>query len=218
MCLSATRTGVLVRVGRFGEEDTELKFAYADPPYLGCCARYNHHHPDGKCWDNLATHRDLVTTLWLNYDGWALSASSSSLKSILSICPDDVRIAAWVKPFCAFKKGVRPCYAWEPVIFYGGRNPSNGHAHPPPIKGGAQTTPKDFIAESITLRKGLTGAKPEKVCRWILDLLNVQYGDEVIDIFPGTGIMGRVAALVTEYPHRDESEDGEPPLIWVEQG
>lgn len=175
-----------------------MRFAYADPPYLGCCSLYNHHHPDGMCWDDLTTHRQLITTLWLEYDGWALSASSPSLKQILSICPGDVRVAAWVKPFCAFKKGVRPCYAWEPVIFYGGRNPSNGHAHPPPVKGGQQTTPKDFIAESITLKKGLTGAKPEKVCRWILELLNVQPGDEVVDLFPGTGIMGEVAAGVTK--------------------
>lgn len=23
-----------------------MRFAYADPPYLGCCALYDHHHPD----------------------------------------------------------------------------------------------------------------------------------------------------------------------------
>jgi hypothetical protein len=172
-----------------------MRFAYADPPYLGCCSKYDHYHPDGLCWDDVSTHSLLIERLQRDFpDGWALSASSVSLRSLLPVSPSDVRIAAWVKPFCAFKKGVRPCYAWEPIIFRGGRNPSNGHAHPPPVKGGAQTTPKDFIAESITLQKGLTGAKPERVCRWILDLLNVQAGDDVIDLFPGTGIMGRVAA------------------------
>lgn len=25
-----------------------LRLAYADPPYLGCCALYDHHHPDGS--------------------------------------------------------------------------------------------------------------------------------------------------------------------------
>ena len=171
-----------------------MRFAYADPPYLGCCGLYDHYHPDGACWDDISTHVDLISRLCKEFrDGWALSLSSPSLQQILRFCPSDVRIAAWVKPFCAFKKGVRPCYAWEPVIFRGGRNPANGHAHPPPVKGGKQTTPKDFIAESITLKKGLTGAKPEKVCEWILDLLNVQRGDEVVDLFPGTGIMTRVA-------------------------
>lgn len=193
-----------------------MKFAYADPPYLGQCGKYGHYHPDGFCWDDMNTHIGLISRLSTEFpDGWALSASSSSLQQMLRWCPSDVRIAAWVKPFCAFKKGVRPCYAWEPIIFRGGRNPSNGHVHPPPVKGGAQTTPKDFIAESITMKKGLTGAKPEKVCRWILELLNVRYGDEVVDLFPGTGIMGRVAALVTEWPHRDERENGELPLVFI---
>ena len=74
----------------------------------------------------------------------------------------------------------------------------NGHRALIPTKNGKQTTPKDFIVEPITLQKGLVGAKPEKVCRWILDLLNVQEGDEVVDLFPGTGIMGRVAKEVTK--------------------
>jgi hypothetical protein len=178
---------------------TRMKFAYADPPYLGQCARYDHYHPDGLCWDDVHTHYFLIQRLIAGFpDGWALSASSPSLREILPKCPEDARVGAWVKPFCAFKKGVRPCYAWEPIIFRGGRNPSNGHVHPPPVKGGQQTTPKDFIAESITMQKGLTGAKPEKVCRWVLDLLNVQTGDEVVDLYPGTGIMARVASVVTD--------------------
>jgi hypothetical protein len=58
-------------------------------------------------------------------------------------------------------------------------------------------TPKDFIVAPITLKKGLVGAKPEPVCRWILELLGVAPGDEVVDLFPGTGVMGRIAAEVT---------------------
>ncbi len=170
------------------------RFAYADPPYLGCCGLYDHAHHGGGCWDDIATHAQLVTRLRDEYpDGWALSASSVSLAKILPLC-EGARVAAWVKTFCAFKRGVRPAYAWEPVLFVGGRNPSKGHAHPPPLKGGKQTTPKDFIAEPITLRKGLTGAKPERVCEWICDLLGVLPGDEVVDLFVGTGAMSRVAA------------------------
>ena len=166
--------------------------AYADPPYLGCCKLYSHYHPNGFCWDDLGTHEMLIRRLVSEYpDGWALSASSPSLRRIISLCPEDVRVAAWVKTFCAFKRGVRPAYAWEPVIFWRGRNPSNGHPHAPPEKGGKQTTPKDFLAEPITLKKGLTGAKPAKFCSWVLDLLNVQDGDDFVDLFPGTGSMGR---------------------------
>lgn len=167
-----------------------MRFAYADPPYIGMAKRYY------DCDE--VDHQTLIQQLNDEFpDGWALSASSPSLKTILPMCPDDVRIAAWVKSFCAFKRGVRPAYAWEPVIFRGGRNPGNGFRHAPPKKNGQQTTPKDFIVEPITLKKGLVGAKPERVCRWILDLLNVQAGDEVVDLFPGTGIMGRVAAEIT---------------------
>lgn len=182
-----------------------MRFAYADPPYLDCCGLYDHHHgDDGLCWDDLTTHKLLVERLVDGFpDGWAMSLSSTSLQRILPLCPTDVRVSAWCKTFSAFKKGVRPAYAWEPVIWRGGRNPAFGHPHAPPPKGGKQNTPKDFhetwnqdggLLAPITLRKGLTGAKPSDFCGWVLDLLNVQPGDEVIDLYPGTGIMGEVAA------------------------
>jgi hypothetical protein len=168
-----------------------MKLAYADPPYLGCCALYAHRHDSG-CWDDLRTHALLIGRLVAEFpDGWALSSSSVALRSILPLCPVDARVGAWVKTFCAFKRGVRPAYAWEPVIFWRGRNPTNGHPHPPPKKGGKQTTPKDYIAERITLQKGLTGAKPETFCVWVLDLLGATASDEVVDVFPGTGVMSR---------------------------
>lgn len=173
-----------------------MRVAYADPPYLGQGQRlYGKHHAQAHEWDTVERHAMLIAELSRDFpDGWAMSLSSPSLRVLLPLCPEDVRVAAWVKSFCAFKKGVRPCYAWEPVIFRGGRNTN----HPPPVKGGKQTTPKDFFVAPITLKKGLTGAKPASVCRWILDLLNVQPGDEVVDLFPGTGVMGRIALEVTK--------------------
>lgn len=159
-----------------------MRFAYADPPYIGQAKRHY------QCAE--VDHAALVARLISEYpDGWALSLSSPTLRQILNLCPSDVRVAAWCKSFCAFKRGVRPAYAWEPVIYRGGRNPVNGYRAVVPEKNGKQTTPKDFIVEPITLKKGLVGAEPEKVCRWILSLLNVSSGDEVADLFPGTGIM-----------------------------
>ena len=170
-----------------------MKFAYADPPYIGQAKRHY------GCEE--VDHGELIARLQTDFpDGWALSASSTTLREILPMCPPDVRIAAWVKSFCAFKRNVRPAYAWEPVIYRGGRNPVNGYRAACPERNGKQTTPKDFIIEPITLRKGLVGAKPIKVCRWILDLLNVSPGDEVIDLYPGTGIMGKVSMSVTQNP------------------
>lgn len=194
-CFDSSESISLTKEGDAGK----VKFAYADPPYLGMCSVYEHHHPDGLCWDDLKTHEQLIERLVAEFpDGWALSLSSSTLREILPLCPDDARIGAWVKPFCAFKKYVRPAYGWEPLIFRGGRNPCNGFRHDPPQRRGRQTTPKDFVIESITLQKGFVGAKPRRFCEWVLDLLNAQEGDEVIDLFPGTGIMGRVASAIIE--------------------
>jgi hypothetical protein len=184
-----------------------MTFAYSDPPYLGQGKRLYGAHPEAAIYDDPETHRRMIAEMTKVYpDGWAMSLSTPSMQTILPMCPPDVRIGSWVKTFCAFKKGVRPCYSWEPVVFWRGRNPPI-ERHPPPVKGGKQTTPKDFlrtdydeglltpvIAESITLKKGLTGAKPEKFCHWVLDLLNFQPGDVMVDLFPGTGIMGRVVA------------------------
>lgn len=188
------------------------KFAYSDPPYLGQGAKlYGDLHSHAHTWDDPETHREHIAWLCDTFpDGWAMSASVPSLRTLLPMCPEDVRVASWVKSFSAFKKGVRPAYAWEPVIWRGGRNPSNGFKHLPPDKDGKQNTPKDFhITETdsldewevivcpITMKKGLTGAKPEAFCHWVLDLLNVQPGDKVVDVFPGTGVMTQVALART---------------------
>lgn len=169
-----------------------MKFAYADPPYFGQGAKlYGKLHAQASDWDTALRHTQLITQLTGDFpDGWAMSLSTSSLRLLLPMCPAHVRVAAWVKPFCAFKKGVRPCYAWEPVIYHSRRNPPH-EPHLPPIKGGVQTTPKDYLAESITLQKGLTGAKPFAFCMWVLDLLNLQPEDALTDLFPGTGIMSK---------------------------
>jgi hypothetical protein len=174
-----------------------VRFAYADPPYFGQGAKL-YGEPE---WDWPGTHEALLHRLVNEYpDGWALSCSSPTLRMMLQLLPPDprIRVAAWCKSFGAFKRGVRPAYMWEPVIFSGGRNPGNGFPHPPPEKNGKQTTPKDFLVEPITLKKGLTGAKPERFCEWILELLNAQAGDVVDDLFPGTGIMGGVEARLRQ--------------------
>lgn len=161
-----------------------MKLAYADPPYLGCGRLYAEHHADALLWDDPETHRSLVNRLCSEYpDGWAMSLSSPSLRVILPMCPDDCRVAAWIKPFAAFKPNVNPAYAWEPVIFRGGRRGDR-----------KRDTVQDFVVANITLKKGLTGAKPVKFCEWVLDLLGYERGDTLDDLFPGTGVMGRVLA------------------------
>jgi hypothetical protein len=150
-----------------------MRFAYADPPYPGCA----HFYPENEEVD----HGLLIDRLCDEFsDGWALSTSTPALKLVLPLCPDDVRVMAWVKPFCSFKPNVNPAYAWEPVIVRGGRRRTR-----------AQLTVRDWVSVNITLKKGLTGAKPPAFCQWVLDVLNVEPGDDLVDLYPGTGIMGR---------------------------
>jgi hypothetical protein len=157
-----------------------MKFAYADPPYIGQAKKHYSHDP--HCAE--VDHEKLVQRLCNYYpDGWALSCSSPSLKQILSYCPDDVRIMAWVKPFAIFKPNVGLAYAWEPVLLRGGRKITR-----------AQKTVRDWHSANITLRKGLTGAKPESVCNWLFDALNIQMGDTLDDLYPGTGIVSECFA------------------------
>lgn len=160
-----------------------MRLAFADPPYLGCCSYYGHEHgTDGRCWDDLETHARLLGLLAADFDGWAYCASSVSLHELLPLIGGGCRIAAWVKPFAAYKANVRIAYTWEPVLFVPARDSS---------KDGAPVG-RDHLSEPITLRKGLTGAKPAAFCTWVLDLLGFVDGDEVTDLYPGTGIMGRV--------------------------
>ena len=162
-----------------------MRFAYADPPYLGCGARYAEHHADALACNDPAWHRELIARITQQYpEGWALSASSPSLRTLLAMCPEDVRVMAWVKPFAAFKVNVGVAYAWEPVIVHGGRRRTR-----------QQSTVRDWFSHEITLRKGLTGAKPPAFVHWVMDVLNVQKGDVLDDLFPGTGVVERCATV-----------------------
>ncbi len=158
-----------------------MKFAYADPPYIGQAAR---HYKDHKDYAGEVNHKELIDKLVSDYpDGWALSLSAPSLKQILNLCPDDVRVMIWVKPFHAWKS-VTPSYGYEPVIVYGGRKRSSYGKESVKALGY-----KDWVSANITMKKGLTGAKPERFCIWLFEVLNVEPNDTLDDLFPGTGIV-----------------------------
>lgn len=145
-----------------------MRFAYADPPYIGQAAK--HYGCDE------IDHKELIEQL-IEYDSWALSLSSPSLREILTICPDNIRIAAWVKPFHVFKKNVAPSYGWEPVIFCGQRK----------WDGVSRPIPRDFVVSNILLKKGFIGGKPEEFCYWLFELLGMTPEDEFTDLFHGSG-------------------------------
>ena len=154
-----------------------MRFAYADPPYYRCGARY-YGRPE---WDDQATHLELVAQLVEEYpDGWALSTRSVDLRWLLPACPDDVLVAAWTKPFSgSARRGVRIYRVWEPVIYRTVRRNTSV---------GVRT--RDALVENPTRAVGFIGAKPQRFNRWIADLLGYVDGDTLDDLYPGTGGMG----------------------------
>lgn len=162
-----------------------MRFAYADPPYLGCGAKhYSAHHPNASDYDKPEAHAALLERLRDEYpDGWALSLHTPSLEEMLHLSrrtfgPNAVRVGGWVKPFASFKPNVNPAYAWEPVLFRGGRKRTR-----------QEPTVRDWVSANIMLKKGLTGAKPPAFCEWIFDLLGITASDTLDDLFPGTGVV-----------------------------
>jgi hypothetical protein len=164
-----------------------LTFAYADPPYPGRAKRYYR--------DEEVDHRALIAQLQeLAPAGWALSTAEDSLRALLPLCPPPPlsRVCAWVKPIgpCPRTYGLHGC--WEPLIVVGGRRRRPGKRNwlrAQPARGGGS----------------LPGRKPQAFCLWLFECLGMQPGDTLLDLFPGTGIVGRSWALLSS---RSSATDG----------
>lgn len=156
------------------------KLAYADPPYPGMARKF--YREDPRCcevnYELLIAHLD-------TFDGWALSTSSTSLQMLLAMCPPGVRVGAWVKPFFTLKRNLvrdggtacyNPGYAWEPVIFRPART--------------CVRNCRDWHAANRSQGSGVPGAKPVSFCLWLFDLLGAEASDELVDLFPGSGVVG----------------------------
>lgn len=153
-----------------------MRVAYADPPYIGKAKKHYAKHAD---YAGEVDHPALIERLIHEFpEGWALSCNSKDLRELLPLCPSDTRVGSWVKPFATFKKGVNPVYAWEPVLFRGGR------------KKGLENAAFDWV-RSVPAQNGFVGAKPEAFCFWLFALLRMEPGDELVDLFPGTGGVAR---------------------------
>ncbi len=154
-----------------------MKICYADPPYIGCAHLYKD-HPD---YAGEVDHQELATML-LMYDGWILHASSPTQYEVETYLREaghtDYRVMPWVKPFAAFKRNVPVAYAWEPVFVKPVRKPV--------VKKGMGFTYRDWLDESITLKKGLTGVKPERLCHWLFEVSGCTPSDDLVDLYPGT--------------------------------
>jgi len=157
-----------------------LRIAYADPPYVGQAKKHYGDHPD---YAGEVDHRSLVIRLRDEFDGFVLHGSAPSIAHVAGLLGgvEGVRTMAWVKGFAAFKRNVSVAYAWEPVYVKAARKPVVSK----------RIVMRDWIECPITLRRGLTGAKPEKVCHWAFEMVGAHPDDELHDLFPGTGAVTR---------------------------
>jgi hypothetical protein len=112
------------------------------------------------------------------YGGGALSTGAYALRDVLPLCPPHARVCSWVKPHGAHPRTNGLHNVWEPLIVVGGRQV-------PPGK-------RDALV-ALPARGGgsLPGRKPLAFCAWLFECLGMQPGDELVDLFPGTGIVGR---------------------------
>lgn len=150
-----------------------MRIAYADPPYPGCAHLYAD-HPD---YAGEVDHAALIDRLETEFDGWVLHTSSVAIPVIAPLVPTGARWMSWVKGFAAFKRNVSVAYAWEPVIVKAARKPVVSK----------RIVMRDWVECPITLRRGLTGAKPEAVCHWAFEMVGARPDDDLVDLFPGTG-------------------------------
>lgn len=200
-----------IRRAAIERDATPLRFAYADPPYIGKASIYRG-HPD---YAGEVDHDELLSLL-TSYDGWALSCSADSLPTICALAVARslrVRVAAWTR-------GSRPhatarvLSAWEPVVYVPGRRfrpqialddavgagltASSGSAWV--IRRGDRAV-TDVLAgvapRSRSTHPGwLVGSKPPAFCEWVFDLLGAgQPGDTLDDLYPGSGIVARSWSL-----------------------
>lgn len=158
-----------------------IRAAYADPPYPEKSWLYRG-HPD---YAGEVDHRALVARLVDGYpDGWALSTSAEALPAVLALCPEGVKVAAWFRGERSAASSW-PLPAWEPVIYFGGR---------PQLRPAADRRVDALVYVSrprLTDPGRVIGAKPAEFSWWLFELLGLLPGDQLDDLFPGSGGIAR---------------------------
>jgi hypothetical protein len=164
----------------FGPATTPMSFAYADPPYPGKA----HYYPEHQEVD----HEKLIRSLQATYpDAWALSTSARSLRDILALCPETVRVCAWLRAARPHNHA-RIITTWEPLIIQLGRK--------------RRRYQRDTTLDALIARgrfrahpNAMVGMKPPAFAVWMFNLLGASPGDTFTDLFPGSGAVTRAWKL-----------------------
>lgn len=172
-----------------------MRFAYADPPYLGQGAsRYGHLHSDAAIWDDPATHLGLIERLEDEYpDGWAISTSTMP-DALMCYVGNGRELAIWVRPgWQGSIPQARIMHNIEAVFFR--TSVPNTKAAGPIVTKSLVCDPKQGHHVTQNGKATHTGTKPPPFCRWVLDLLGFDPNRDVLDdLFPGEGAMSRAVA------------------------
>jgi len=157
--------------------------AYADPPYPGCARRYY--------GSEEVDHVELVARLVEGFpDGWALSTSARAALDVA----DMIRAHGITPRLCPWFNGSRgsrsygPRSSFEVVWVVGGRPV----AHPP---GERCDDALVAVGRQRSHPGAMPGMKSAAFCSWLFGLLGLRQGDELEDLFPGTGAVARAWGL-----------------------
>jgi hypothetical protein len=151
-----------------------LRMAYADPPYPGLARRYYQGEPT---FAGEVDHVALIARLQA-FDGWALSTGGFALRELLPLCPDGARVCPWVKPGRRKARTYGLHNGWEALIVVPGRRLRPG------------VVDWLFAAPARLGGSSLKGRKPLAFVGWLFDCLGLLPGDELEDLFPGSGVVG----------------------------
>lgn len=165
-------------------------FGYADPPYPGLAERY-YSQPE-------VDHVALVADLRQRFpDGWALSTSAAAVRWVHALCPPETRLCVWNRG-ARHVHATRPLCAWEALLVCGGR----------PLV--APVEDVLTLAPSSRPRShpdALVGMKPPAFAAWLFRLLGAHPVDELTDLFPGSGAIGRAWGVYVSSSGRSSSGD-----------
>lgn len=167
------------RAGRLVATDRPIRVAYADPPYPGTAREVD--------------HLELLERLTGGaFDGWALSTSHDGARLLWHRTPPGTRLCPWVKPHGASSRtyGLHNC--WEALLVWGGRQERPGK--------------RDWLCAHPARGEGmLPGRKPSAFCAWLFQCLGLRPGDDLVDLYPGTGIVSRAWANLSSLHPGDDS-------------
>lgn len=154
---------------------TPKRLAYADPPYPGKARRY---YKDQPTFAGEVDQLELLQRLQRDFDGWALSTSPQGLRLLLPHVDASTFVCPWVKP-----------HKQPPA-----KGPGNVHEYVL-VKPARLVKPGPPDAFTGAVARGgdsdLMGRKPVKFVAWVFALLGASTCDTLLDLYPGSDIVGR---------------------------